>query len=66
VKAVLEDILGHGNTPGVMLPGELEHKAAQRSQKAGGLIFSDVEVAELGKLAKEGRVKFDPAALKPA
>jgi ureidoglycolate dehydrogenase (NAD+) len=66
VKAVLDDILGHGNTPGVMLPGELEHKAAQRSEKAGGLVFTDAEVAELGKLAKEGRVKFDPAGLKQA
>ena len=66
VKAVLDDILGHGNRPGVMLPGELEHKAAQRSAAAGGLLFTDVEIGELAKLAKEARVKFDPAALKSA
>jgi L-2-hydroxycarboxylate dehydrogenase (NAD+) len=27
VRAVIEDILGHGNTPGTMLPGQLEHEA---------------------------------------
>ncbi len=66
VKAVLEDIVGHGNTPGCILPGELEHRAAVRSQQAGGLILTDAEVAEMGKIAQEGRVKFDPAALQPA
>ena len=66
VKAVLDDILGFGNTPGVMLPGELEHRAAKRSEKAGGLIFTDAEVQELVKLAKEARVTFDAAALRPA
>jgi L-2-hydroxycarboxylate dehydrogenase (NAD+) len=65
VKAVLEDILGHGNSPGAILPGEVEHRAAQRSRKAGGLLFTDAEVAELEKIASEGRVKFDRAALRP-
>lgn len=66
VKAVIDDILAHGNRPGCLLPGEVEHRAALRSQKAGGLIFSDVEVAELAKLAREGRVRFNPATLAPA
>jgi L-2-hydroxycarboxylate dehydrogenase (NAD+) len=66
VKAVLEDVLGHGNTPGCLLPGEVEHRAAVRSGKAGGLLFTDAEVAELEKLAKEARVRFDRASLRPA
>jgi L-2-hydroxycarboxylate dehydrogenase (NAD+) len=66
VKAVLADILGHGNTPGTMLPGELEARAWQRSEKAGGLLFTDAEVAEFAKLAKEARIGFDPAKLAPA
>jgi L-2-hydroxycarboxylate dehydrogenase (NAD+) len=66
VKAVIEDILGHGNRPGSILPGELEHQAAVRSKQAGGLIFTDMEVAEFSRIAKEGRVKFNPAGLKPA
>ena len=39
VKAVLADILGHGNEK-CMLPGQIEHEAALRSQKAGGLLFT--------------------------
>jgi len=66
VRAVIEDILGHGNSPGTMLPGQLEHEAFLRSQKVGGLIFTDAEVAEFDKLAKEARVRFSPGSLKPA
>jgi len=65
VRAVIEDILGHGNTPGTMLPGQLEHEAFLRTEKAGGLIFTDAEVAEFDKLADEGRVRFNPKNLKP-
>jgi ureidoglycolate dehydrogenase (NAD+) len=66
LKAVIEDVLGHGNTPGAMLPGELEHRAWQRSEKAGGVIFTDAEVAEFEKLAKEARVRLDRKELRPA
>jgi L-2-hydroxycarboxylate dehydrogenase (NAD+) len=66
VKAVIEDILGHGNTPGTMLPGEVEHRAALKSEKAGGLLFTDVEVAEFAKFAREGGVAFDPKSLRAA
>ncbi len=66
VKAVLADILGHGNSPGTMLPGELEHRAALRSEKAGGLLFTDAEVAELAKLAQEAHVRFNAKTLAPA
>jgi LDH2 family malate/lactate/ureidoglycolate dehydrogenase len=64
VRAVIEDVLGHGNTPGTMLPGQPEHEAFLRSEKAGGLIFTDAEVAEFDKLAKEGRVRFSVKGLK--
>jgi len=52
VKAVLADILGHGNE-GCMLPGQLEAEAAARSEKAGGLLFSKAEVEALDEIAHE-------------
>ena len=52
VKAVLADILGHGNE-GCMLPGQLEAEAAARSDKAGGLLFSKAEVEALNEIAHE-------------
>ena len=69
VKAVIEDILGHGNAPPqgrAMLPGQLEHDAAERSRKAGGLIFTEAEIAEFATLAREAGQALDPASLKPA
>jgi LDH2 family malate/lactate/ureidoglycolate dehydrogenase len=68
VKAVIQDILGHGNAPPAgraILPGQLEHDAFRRSEAAGGLIFTDAEVAEFEKIAKEARMRFDRSALKP-
>ena len=52
VKAVLADILGHGNEK-CMLPGQLEAEAAARSAKAGGLLFSKAEVEALNEIAHE-------------
>jgi L-2-hydroxycarboxylate dehydrogenase (NAD+) len=52
VKAVLADILGHGNEQ-CMLPGQLEAEAAARSEKAGGLLFSKAEVEALNEIAHE-------------
>jgi ureidoglycolate dehydrogenase (NAD+) len=52
VKAVLTDILGHGNEQ-CMLPGQLEAEAAARSEKAGGLLFSKAEVEALNEIAHE-------------
>jgi L-2-hydroxycarboxylate dehydrogenase (NAD+) len=63
VKAVIEDILGHGNE-GAMLPGQLEHEAAVRSQKAGGLLFTKAEIDAMKEIADEGGVTFDPGTLK--
>jgi LDH2 family malate/lactate/ureidoglycolate dehydrogenase len=52
VKAVLGDILGHGNE-GCMLPGQLEADAAARTWRAGGLLFSTAEVEALNHIAAE-------------
>jgi len=59
VKAVLADILGHGNEQ-CMLPGQLEAEAATRSEQAGGLLFSKAEVEALNDIAHEaGMAPFD-------
>jgi len=63
VKAVLADILGHGNAK-CMLPGQLEAEAAKRSDRAGGLLFSKAEVEALNEIAHEaGLTPLDPASL---
>ncbi|NJM39063.1 MAG: Ldh family oxidoreductase [Akkermansiaceae bacterium] len=50
VKRVIDDILGHGNEQ-CLLPGEPEARAAARSEKAGGLIFSSAELDEFDQIA---------------
>ncbi|MFM7035987.1 MAG: Ldh family oxidoreductase [Planctomycetia bacterium] len=66
VKAVLADILGHGNEP-CMLPGQAEAEAAARSEKAGGLFFSRAEVEALNKIAHEAGIPaFDITSLPTA
>jgi L-2-hydroxycarboxylate dehydrogenase (NAD+) len=63
VKAVLDDILGHGNE-GCMLPGQPEAENAKHTARAGGLLFTEIEVEELNKLAEEsGTPRFDLASL---
>jgi LDH2 family malate/lactate/ureidoglycolate dehydrogenase len=54
VKAVIDDILGHGNE-GCMLPGQPEAQAAARSLKNGGLLFSEAEVNAFNEIAAEVR-----------
>jgi len=66
VKAVIDDLLGHGNSAPegrAILPGQLEHAAAERSKQAGGLIFSEAEIAEFDKLARDHDVEFDTKKL---
>ncbi|MEX0885350.1 MAG: Ldh family oxidoreductase [Phycisphaeraceae bacterium] len=60
VKAVVEDILGHGNE-GAILPGQIEHEAAMASEQAGGLLFSEAEIAEFKRIADEVGVVFEGA-----
>jgi hypothetical protein len=61
---VLDSVL-EGN-PGAMLPGEVEARAARRSEHNGGLLFSRREVAELADVASSAGVAFDATALKTA
>lgn len=63
VKAVIADVLGHGNEK-CMLPGQIEHEAAVKSTKAGGLLFTDAEISEFEKLAGEVGVPLKKASLK--
>jgi L-2-hydroxycarboxylate dehydrogenase (NAD+) len=52
VKAVIDDILGHGNE-GCMLPGQPEAEFAQKTAAAGGLLFTPAEVEAFDELARE-------------
>ncbi len=63
VKAVIDDIRGHGNEK-VMLPGEPEARAATLSERHGGLLFTPAEIDAFADVAKEAGVKFDRAALR--
>jgi L-2-hydroxycarboxylate dehydrogenase (NAD+) len=54
VKAVIGDILGHGNES-CLLPGQPEAQAAARSAKNGGLLFSEAEINAFNELAAEAR-----------
>ena len=55
VRAVIEDIKGHGNE-NIFLPGQDFAEAASRTKEAGGLLFSAAEIAEFNDLAKEMNV----------
>jgi LDH2 family malate/lactate/ureidoglycolate dehydrogenase len=63
VKAVIDDIRGHGNE-GAMLPGEPEARFAKLSEKHGGLLFTQAEIDAFAEIAKEAGVKFDTASLR--
>jgi len=64
VKAVIADVLGHGNEK-CMLPGQLEATWAAHTAKAGGLLFSAAEIAAFNELAAEAKqALWDPAAFK--
>ena len=54
LKAVIADILGHGNET-CTLPGQPEAEFAARSAKAGGLLFSEAEINAFNELATEAR-----------
>lgn len=51
LKAVLDDIIGHGNDS-CLLPGQLEAQAAARSEQHNGLLFSEAEINEFNQIAK--------------
>jgi LDH2 family malate/lactate/ureidoglycolate dehydrogenase len=52
VKAVIEDVIGHGNSK-AMLPGQVEAEWALRSAAAGGLLFTAAEIDAFNELARE-------------
>ena len=58
VKAVLDDILGHGNEH-CLLPGQIEARAAAATEKAGGLIFTEAEVAAFSEIASDCNFAVD-------
>ncbi|MGD1031186.1 MAG: Ldh family oxidoreductase [Opitutaceae bacterium] len=64
VKAVLADILGHGNDR-AMLPGQPEAEFARKTAAAGGLLFSEAEIEAFNEIAAEaGQRKWPAAELK--
>jgi ureidoglycolate dehydrogenase (NAD+) len=65
VEAVIRDVLGHGNER-CMLPGQIEHEAAERSRRNGGLVFTQAEIDEFKHVAAEAGVAFDGAGLRSA
>jgi L-2-hydroxycarboxylate dehydrogenase (NAD+) len=52
LKAVLTDILGHGNER-CLLPGQIEADAARQTAAAGGLLFTAAEIESLNDIARE-------------
>ncbi|MBI1367325.1 MAG: lactate dehydrogenase [Planctomycetes bacterium] len=63
VKAVIADVLGHGNES-CILPGQIEARAAAESQKHGGLLFTAAELDEFKHIAEEAGVAFDATTFK--
>ncbi len=64
VKAVIDDILGHGNE-NCMLPGQMEADAARLSETHGGLLFSEAELKEFNELSIEcGMAPWEMGGLK--
>lgn len=64
VRAVLADVRGAGNEH-CLLPGEPEARAAERTRRLGGLVFTAAEVAAFGEIAADAGVAFDPSAFPP-
>lgn len=52
ISAIVQDVLGHGNQT-CMLPGTIEANNAAESEKAGGLLFTEVEIKGFIALAEE-------------
>ncbi|HEY1847807.1 MAG TPA: Ldh family oxidoreductase [Opitutaceae bacterium] len=64
VRAVIQDILGHGNE-NCALPGQIEALWAKRTDAAGGLLFTEAEVGAFNELAGEARIPaWDPSKLR--
>jgi L-2-hydroxycarboxylate dehydrogenase (NAD+) len=66
VKAVLEDILGHGNES-CLLPGQIEAEFKARCDANNGLLFSAAEIGAFNEIAREcGEPEWDTETFSPA
>lgn len=63
VRAVIRDILGPGNEQ-TLLPGQLEHEAAEMSRAHGGLLFTAAEVEALAAIATSAGAVLDRGMLR--
>ncbi len=64
IKAVLGDVLGHGNER-CLLPGQLEAEAGKLSEVHGGLLFTAAELEAFAEIAAGcGAARWDAATLK--
>jgi L-2-hydroxycarboxylate dehydrogenase (NAD+) len=64
LKAVMEDILAHGNEEAIW-PGQMEAEAARQTEVAGGLLFTSAELDAFAEMAREsGEPVWDAGALK--
>jgi L-2-hydroxycarboxylate dehydrogenase (NAD+) len=52
LKAVIDDILGHGNEAAILL-GQIEAAASKRSDAAGGQLFTAAEIGEFNEINAE-------------
>jgi len=52
IKAVIKDLLGHGNE-NCLLPGQMEAEAVARCKKNGGLLFSSAELDVFDEIAEK-------------
>lgn len=66
VQAVIDDIFQEGNEKAIV-PGAFEAAFQERSDAAGGLLFTEAELKEFNELAEEvGKQPFDISSLKRA
>lgn len=64
VKAIIDDVLGHGNEA-CILPGQIEASWAKKTAAAGGLLFSAAEVEAFNEIAREtGQSEWDIPSFK--
>ena len=60
LKVIMDDILTDGNS-NCILPGQMEAEFAIRTEKAGGLLFSENEILGFNKIAQEcGHPEWQP------
>ncbi|MBI1373182.1 MAG: lactate dehydrogenase [Phycisphaera sp.] len=61
LKAVIDDILGHGNES-CLLPGQIEARSAAASARHNGLLFTAKELDEFKHVADEAGISFDTSS----